>query len=769
MSGTASVGVRSRWWVDVVVVVVFAVLTVGMTWPVAARLGTHFAGDDVDVWHNHWATWWTEKALMEGRDLYYTRWMFYPAGVSLAFHSFSHVNTLLALVMQPVVGVLAAENITVLLAYVLSGYGMFCLVRHVTGSAVAGVYGGMVFAFYPYRMAEMSHPVVVSTQWMPLYVLSVMRLMEGGRWRQGVVAAVFFVLTALSSWHLMAFTGFLTVMYVGYVGVWERERLRGAVWGLVLAGVVAGGLLAPFLMPLIREQMGAGGAYVGAPVEWAIGNDVVGLFVPAAGNPVLGGLGAGVRAAYVGLSVLGLSVVGGVLDWRRARLWVIVGLVSVVLTLGPRVRVKGEAVGPVLPWSGPVIWLVRHPVRVNVLVGFGVAASGGVGLAALLRRMQGRWWVVAGGAMGLLLVEYMIVPAPTTRAEVPAYYDWLRAEPGEGAVLELPMGRQPSKYYMYYQTIHNRPMVEGLVSRTPEEAYRVVENVAVLRSFRACGANSLPPVDVSEYGRSLADVGIEAVVIHEDFAGGPSRTLWQEAQNGPADYEDGDVVVHQTHSQTARAGDGPWLLEGCVAVRPVIPEFSTVPQGRVLEVPLEWWVGATPQEPYVLELTLAGSGGEIVAWHQYEFAVGTALTAGDRREVSYPFEIAPLISPGRYGLWATLRPTRPETRLLLSQQLLEVELVEASPDAPMAGRMRAAGAVFGNHLALQAYGVDVDAGRQVARLTLDWQCLQAMDVDYKFFVHVYDAVGNIVAQHDAMPPQLDVSDQLVAGRGACLR
>ena len=614
--------VRSRWWVDVVVVVVFAVLTVGMTWPVAARLGTHFAGDDVDVWHNHWATWWTEKALMEGRDLYYTRWMFYPAGVSLAFHSFSHVNTLLALVMQPVVGVLAAENITVLLAYVLSGYGMFCLVRHVTGSAVAGVYGGMVFAFYPYRMAEMSHPVVVSTQWMPLYVLSVMRLMEGGRWRQGVVAAVFFVLTALSSWHLMAFTGFLTVMYVGYVGVWERERLRGAVWGLVLAGVVAGGLLAPFLMPLIREQMGAGGAYVGAPVEWAIGNDVVGLFVPAAGNPVLGGLGAGVRAAYVGLSVLGLSVVGGVLDWRRARLWVIVGLVSVVLTLGPRVRVKGEAVGPVLPWSGPVIWLVRHPVRVNVLVGFGVAASGGVGLAALLRRMQGRWWVVAGGAMGLLLVEYMIVPAPTTRAEVPAYYDWLRAEPGEGAVLELPMGRQPSKYYMYYQTIHNRPMVEGLVSRTPEEAYAFIDQIPILRSVRDCGHFSLPPASLVPFLADLGAIGIDQVVIHKQFVVGPWLEQWLDMRGDVADYEDGQLAVYDTRTAPTASGDGFQLLEACSAVRSQAPALITAMQGDTLAVGLEWRAGSMALNDYVLQLAMVGADSAATQRHQFEIVPG---------------------------------------------------------------------------------------------------------------------------------------------------
>jgi hypothetical protein len=304
---------------------------------------------------------------------------------------------------------------------------------------------------------------------------------------------------------------------------------------------------------------------------------------------------------------------------------------------------------------------------------------------------------------------------------------------------------------MYYQTIHNRPIMEGLVSRTPEEAYRVIENVAVLRSFRACGGDSLPPVDIAEYGGSLADVGIEAVVVHKGLTSDSSRALWQDARTGSVVYEDGDVAVYRTHSQTATWGDRPRLLEGCIAVRPVSSERPVVPQGGVLEVPLEWWVGAKASEPHVLELTLVGSGGKLVVWHQYGLVVGTSLAAGERRVMSYPFEISPTVPPGNYHLWATLMPKRFESRPLLSQQLLAVELVEASPDSPVAAGMRPVGAVFGDRVVLQAYDVAVDAERQVARVSLDWQSLQDLDVDYKFFVHLYDATGDLVAQHDAMP------------------
>jgi hypothetical protein len=40
----------------------------------------------------------------------------------------------------------------------------------------------------------------------------------------------------------------------------------------------------------------------------------------------------------------------------------------------------------------------------------------------------------------------------------------------------------------------------------------------------------------------------------------------------------------------------------------------------------------------------------------------------------------------------------------------------------------------------------------VVHLTLLWQSLQQMDVDHKFFVHLFDAEsGSLVAQEDVMP------------------
>jgi hypothetical protein len=141
-------------------------------------MSTHLAGDDVDVLINPWADWWTEKALTEGLDLYHTDYLFYPQGTSLVFHSFSHTNMAIAWLLTPLMGYFAAYNSTILLTFAISGFGMYLLAKYLTGCRPDAFLAGVVFAFHPYHMFQGSHPVLVTTQFIPLFVLAFIRMLH---------------------------------------------------------------------------------------------------------------------------------------------------------------------------------------------------------------------------------------------------------------------------------------------------------------------------------------------------------------------------------------------------------------------------------------------------------------------------------------------------------------------------------------------------------------------------------------------------------------
>jgi hypothetical protein len=95
---------------------IFALSTVVLAWPLLRQVDTSLVGLSQDVAMNLWADWWTQKAIGEGLDFYHTDFLFYPQGTSLILHSFSHVTTLISLLLAPVLGRFAAYNLAVLVA-----------------------------------------------------------------------------------------------------------------------------------------------------------------------------------------------------------------------------------------------------------------------------------------------------------------------------------------------------------------------------------------------------------------------------------------------------------------------------------------------------------------------------------------------------------------------------------------------------------------------------------------------------------------------------
>lgn len=751
---------------ELAIVASYVMITLAMTWPLILHLSTHFAGQNIDVWINQWATWWTEEALSQGRNLYYTDLMFYPHGVSLAFHSFSHVNTLLVILMRPLLGDLGAHNAAVILAHALSGYAMFCLVRYLARSTLAAFLAGLVFAFFPYRMAESVHPVLVSTQWMPLYLLYLIRLVEEKRKRYALAAALFFVLTALTSWHLMILTLFVSAIYLGYIIVAERQRcLKATLLNLALLSGLAGIVTAPFLYPLIREQFAVPHSYVGVDQETGKGNDLAAFLLPAEQHPVLGRYVIwaharikNIRAAFLGFTVILLSIMGSLKNWKQARFWTLTALLSMLASVDSPVQVGGWSLGVTMPWSVPVIWLLRHPFRFNLLVGLALAVLSGLGLSVVLRRLANRqlaWrWPLASLIAALLLFEYLYLPFPLTPAVTPSYYSELAASPSEGAILELPMGREPARYYLYYQMTHGKPLVEGIVSRTPEQAYALIQARPALRSLRQCGSDALPPATLSPILNSLREDGIEYVILHKRLVKKSALDLWLETRATPPDYEDEEIAVYATRTISPPAAGAAQLLESCIAVRPLLSDPITVPQGQALEIPLEWIVGNSTQADYVLELALSDEAGTVRRRHYYEIVPGAPLSSwqtGKRLATVYSFQVDRLIPPGLYDVRASLIPTNREGDTWLSVPVLQVQVTgESTSSSPPATYTRVANVDYGTELRLEGY--DLEAGCDMIHMTLRWQPLRQIEADYKFFVHLYDTQnGALAAQTDTMP------------------
>jgi len=257
--GTRSGGTRTY----LAVLGLFIVLSAVLTYPLVKDLGSVILGapapgDNFEYVHK---IWWFKHALFDLRvSPLFDRTMFYPFGYNLALSETTVSNTIPALPLTLLHGEVVAYNLTMLVSFVLSGLGMYLLVLHLTGSRTAGLFSGIVFAFCPYRMAHLGagHLPLMGTQWLPLLVLYLDRMLERQSTHDAFMAALFYGLGALSSWYyayMFALTGGIFVLLRSWP--WRQHLLQWRLLRCVMVfAIVALVFISPLAVPVARSLQG---------------------------------------------------------------------------------------------------------------------------------------------------------------------------------------------------------------------------------------------------------------------------------------------------------------------------------------------------------------------------------------------------------------------------------------------------------------------------------------------------------------------------------
>lgn len=309
-----------------------------------------------------------------------------------------------------------------------------------------------------------------------------------------------------------------------------RGRLALAGWAtlavrLALLGLVAALVWAPVLVPIVREFVWGDYALEGWGEGLKLSVDLLGFVTPTALHPLWGqdwtralraveegtARFSDVNTVFVGWLTLSLALMGAAAAGRRGRAWRWTVLLFGLLCLGPLLQLNGryrfsldrllgdEGVTFPMPFALlhyiPFVQANRAPNRNSVILMLGLAILAGYGLswlwrlvcarppsadhapvAVALARGARRAFPIALIVLGAwLLFEHAAVPLPLTDARAPAIYSQIAQEPGEFALLQLPLGWRNSfgvfgselTLVQFYQTVHAKPMLGGNISRAP--------------------------------------------------------------------------------------------------------------------------------------------------------------------------------------------------------------------------------------------------------------------------------------------------------------
>lgn len=531
----------------------YCLLLLIATYPAIRHWSTQMMGGSWDTGQNIWNFWWVRQSVQQGDFLpYFTQMLYFPNGVSLAYHPLALYNAYQAVFLQEAAAfsLPAAFNTIAALSFLVSALTAYWLVKRLTQNAAAAFAAGLLFAFSPAHMSRLHFghlEVFTSAQFLPLIALAAMCAGQTLQRRWTLLAAFLLAVTGWQSLQMALGAAMFASLILLLFGSARTQWRKLLIEWFLLAGL-ASVLLLPVVYPMLRDF-----ADFYDPADASAGyilnsSDLLDFFVPDAAvstfwRGVLNAAGEqsatgffqlrGQRTAFLGLSTILLCLtalfVGTYkLTWR----WWTVAIAFFVLALGPVLQVGGHVLPVPLPYALflkiPILGLGRVPARFGIFVMLALAVIVGYCIDELSRRTQRRF-AVGAFVSALVVVELVAIPMRMDNRllTMPTFYSEIALPApalSQGSVLDVPYDLVgavgPACDYMVYQIVHQRPIVSGYISRTPQSAIHMLDNYPFVRQLRARLYDDKTPIAFSRemilQGRQeLEALQVEYVVLHK--------------------------------------------------------------------------------------------------------------------------------------------------------------------------------------------------------------------------------------------------------------
>ncbi len=388
------------------ILLLFGVLALALTWPLAAHILSHVPGDGIDDPSLAWNLWWAKTSFVDRagqgglvHNPFVGDSMFHPIGINLAFYTLTLWNGALSIPLQSAFNLILTNNLLLLSSFILSGFGAYLLAMELllillpTSHSqsysysysqssllhLAALLAGLLYAFASAKLfyAALGQFNIASSQWLPFVALYLLRGLRGPwRWRDGLLLGLFLL---FQTWAELTFGSFgvlliaLVTLGALLAGLREWSGL-GDYWRWIkspfLNAVIAAAMFTMGLLPYLANMlpdMRANGDFLveGGGFSDIFSADLLGFFFPTQLHPLLGHL---IRAIsdnsalrpdgsqfmvnkgqhiYPGYAVLLLAIIG---LWHFRRRWAAWGVAALTCfflwaSLGPQIRVDGHNTG----------------------------------------------------------------------------------------------------------------------------------------------------------------------------------------------------------------------------------------------------------------------------------------------------------------------------------------------------------------------------------------------------------------------------------------
>jgi|GEM_PF-2438526 len=449
--------------------------------------------------------------------------IFYPLTNTLAFS-----DTLWgqSIITSPIIWLtdnpILAQNVAVLISFPLSAISMFLLSLYLTKNVLASCISGIFFAFSYPRLSQVGHLPMISSQWLPLYLLYLFKFLNEGKRKNFFLVCLWYTLSVASSIYFGVFLIPITAIII-IADICKRFRSHtlhvykqrfSAIFPSVLFFLVILFIVNfPYIRlkvenPEMKRSIDDMTNLRATPVDYfsVLPTSLISPMLPNNINE---------HVLYPTLTVLTLAFLGSILAWKRNRymilLSVIIAISSGVLSLGDQqfFSIGSLFTGTLrLPYYYlytffPVFQAIRVPARFSIFVILMLSILAAWGIDAVMKQKRYKWSIAVFLCIFIIEIWQLRTPfiSVPLKNSIPDVYVWIQKQPEPMILAELPIslfyfGKTMEKqlsipynllqkedvyaletYRVYFSAFHKKRMINGYSGFLPDSYNRLTETL----------------------------------------------------------------------------------------------------------------------------------------------------------------------------------------------------------------------------------------------------------------------------------------------------
>lgn len=527
-------------------IIVITILLVVMTWPTF-----HYVFDtnvfwlptgNRDIFMKFWNGWHGMRVFRGLSAFNSTDALFYPVGMSLNYHPHNVFHMILLASLRSLISVSNAYSLIYLFFIFVTALSGYFFLLYLLKDKWLALFGAVVFGLSQHVISHSHQPDINLLVTIPLALYAFHRGIAQARVKWMVICGVFIGISAFVGMYVFV-CQILAFGVLGLYFAWSRWRNRKFWTSLLLVLTVAGLVSCVRIYPMMQNTE----AFDDAIKKMAgreSGNDLMAFFVNYR-NPVTAPLffeafdieWEGVRlvngwkhTSYLGYLPLVLMVIGFCrAKYRRNMLpWLLLLAPFFMLRLGSELRINDIVYSNVLlpkyylDTLFPAVFEAVHETdhfHMGILLPLAILSC--YGLKALIELLPARLrtsFILL--CVFVLAFEYYtpLDSAILNRRDI-KFNNWFLEQDDQESIrlINLPMGRDHAKIYLFYQTLNGYPHAEGVAHRTPQASYSFIVQNDLLNDWFTEKSVRCTPTNAAEYQSTveeLLEVGFSHVILH---------------------------------------------------------------------------------------------------------------------------------------------------------------------------------------------------------------------------------------------------------------